>query len=355
VTVAAKIDRWVDEDGVGLGPLAGLVADPAVTDVFVNGPAEVWVDRGDGLQRVPGLRFADSDEVRWFAARLAAACGRRLDDASPSVDVRLPDGTRLHAVLPPVAVGGPYLSLRTLRRQSLGLSALVRLGTLTPDSARLLEAIVGARLAYVVAGGTGSGKTTLLGALLSLVPRHERIVIVEDATELRPDHPHVLSLQCRQSNVEGAGAVGLRDLVRAAMRMRPDRLVIGECRGPEVLDWLGALNTGHEGGAGTVHANAAADVPVRFEALGMLGGVSRYAVRAQVAAGLQVVLQMSRLGRLRSLDEIGVLRAEGDAVRADIAWRRLLGPGPAVDELGRLLAGRGVAMPTVLSGLRWPG
>ncbi len=343
----------IDEDPAALGPLTALLADPAVTDVFVNGPADVWIDRGDGLQRVPGRAFVDADELRRFAARLAAMCGRRLDDASPSVDVRLPDGTRLHAVLPPIAVGGPYLSLRTLRRQALGLGALVHLGTLTPDSALLVEAIVRARLAYVVAGGTGSGKTTLLGALLSLVPDNERIVIVEDATELRPEHPHAVSLQCRQSNVEGAGSVGLRELVRAAMRMRPDRLVIGECRGAEVLDWLSALNTGHEGGAGTVHANAVTDVPLRFETLGMLGGVSRHAIRAQLVAGLRVVLHVTRAARLRRLDEIGVLRADGDAVRADVAWQRVRGAGPGAAELSRLLATRGVGTPSVLSGRRW--
>jgi pilus assembly protein CpaF len=338
------------EDILGLGPLAGLVADPAVTDVLVNGPREVWVDGDAGMQRVPGVGFADGDELRRFAARLAATCGRRLDDASPHVDVRLPDGTRLHAVLPPVAVDGPYLSLRTLRRQALGLATLVRLGTLTPDSARLVDAIVRARLAYVVAGGTGSGKTTLLGALLSLVPATERIVIVEDASELAPDHPHVVSLQSRQSNVEGAGAVGLRELIRTAMRMRPDRIVVGECRGPEVLEWLSALNTGHEGGAGTVHANTAADVPVRFETLGMLGGVSRHAVRAQVLAGLRVVLQVSRAGHLRCLDEVGLLRSDRETVWTEAAWQRWRGAGPAAGELARLLALRGVPAPTVLSG-----
>jgi pilus assembly protein CpaF len=337
-----RLGELVYEEIVGLGPLAGLIADPAVTDVLVNGPGAVWIDRGYGLEPVPGVGFSDADDLRRFAARLAAACGRRLDDASPSVDVRLSDGTRLHAVLPPVAVHGPYLSLRTLRHQALGLATLVRLGTLTHDSARLVEAIVRARLAYVVAGGTGSGKTTLLGALLTLVPADERIVIVEDATELAPDHPHVVSLQSRQSNVEGAGAVGLRELIRAALRMRPDRLVVGECRGAEVIDWLGALNTGHEGGAGTVHANTAVDVPVRFEALGMLAGVSRAAVRAQLLAGLRVVLQISRAGRLRSLDEIGLLVPAGDAIRVEIAWRRRRGPGPAAGELAQLLAARGV-------------
>jgi pilus assembly protein CpaF len=194
----------------------------------------------------------------------------------------------------------------------------------------------------------------MLGALLSLVPATERIVIVEDATELAPAHPHVLSLQSRQSNVEGAGTVGLRELVRAAMRMRPDRLVVGECRGAEVLDFLGALNTGHEGGAGTVHANSAADVPVRFETLGMLGGVPRAAVRAQVAAALRVVLHVSRVGPSRCLDEVAVLRAAGDEVVVGSAWHRLRGPGPAAGELGRLIVDRGVAVPSVLTG-RWSG
>jgi pilus assembly protein CpaF len=351
--VRAPLRRY--DDGEGLGPLGALLADPAVTDVLVNGPGEVWVDRGGGLERVPGSAFAGPEDVRRFATRLAAACGRRLDDASPTVDVRLGDGTRLHAVLPPVAVGGPYLCLRTLRCQALGLGALVRMGTLTPDSAHLVEAIVRARLAYVVAGGTGSGKTTLLAALLQLVPDTERIVIVEDATELSPAHPHVVSLQSRQSNVEGAGAVGLRELVRAAMRMRPDRLVVGECRGAEVLDFLGALNTGHEGGAATVHANTAADVPVRFEALGMLGGFSRHAVRAQLAAALRLVLHVSRAGRLRCLDEIAVLRDDGDAVRSETAWHRLHGTGPAAGELARLFAGRCVAVPTILNGRPWRG
>lgn len=347
-------DEWLGAPGradpAGLGPLAALVADPSVTDVLVNGPGEVWVDRGLGLQPVPSAGFVDGDELRRFAVRLAAACGRRLDDASPCVDATLPDGTRLHAMLPPVAVRGPYLSLRTLRRQALGLAALVRLGSLTVDSAQIVEAIVRARLAFVVSGGTGTGKTTLLAALLSLVPVTERIVLVEEVPELSPQHPHVVSLQCRQSNVEGAGAVGLRELVRAAMRMRPDRLVVGECRGAEVLDLLAALNTGHEGGAVTVHANAAAQVPARFEALGMLAGVSRAAVRAQLAAALHVVLQVGRAGRLRFLEEVGLMADDGDGVTVRTAWHRRHGPGPAASDLGRVLASRGVPGPTVLGG-----
>src|SRR6185436_7871818 len=199
--------------------------------------------RGDGMARVD-LTFPDVEAVRRLAQRLAAACSRRLDDASPYVDAHLPDGTRLHAVLPPVAVRGPYLSLRTFRRRAFGLDELVRSGCVAAPAADVLAAVVAGRLTYLVSGGTGTGKTTLLGTLLGLVPAHERIVIVEDAVELRPAHPHVVSLQARTSNVERSGEVTMRDLVRQALRMRPDRLVVGECRGGELVEMLAALNTG---------------------------------------------------------------------------------------------------------------
>ena len=217
----------------------------------------------------------------------------------------------------------------------------------------LVSAIVAARLAYLVSGGTGSGKTTMLATLLGLVPTHERIVIVEDATELRPAHPHVVPLQSRPSNVEGSGIVTLRDLVRQALRMRPDRLVVGECRGAEVVDLLGALNTGHDGGCGTIHANAATDVPARLEALGLHGGLSREALHAQLAAGLQVVLQVARTASGRVLDEVCVLvAAESRLVVAIPAWRRDTGPGPAAPELARLIEARGTIVPRVLAGRR---
>jgi pilus assembly protein CpaF len=336
-------DRLYDELA-GAGPLGVLLSDPTVTDVVVNGPAEVWVDRGAGMVRAD-VAFGDAESLRRLAQRLAASCQRRLDDASPFVDARLPDGTRLHAVLPPVAVHGPYLSLRTFRRRAFNLDELVRAETLTYDAAQLVTAVVQARLAYLVTGGTGSGKTTMLATLLGLVPGYERIVVVEDATELRPAHPHVVALQGRPSNVEGSGAVALRDLVRQALRMRPDRLVVGECRGAEVVDLLGALNTGHEGGAGTLHANAAVDVPARLEALGLLGGLGREALHAQVAAGLQVVLHMTRAPRGRSLDEICLLQptGAGGPIQAVTAWRRDTGAGPAVGDLVRLLVSRRVA------------
>ena len=340
-------DRLHDELA-GAGPLTELLADPAVTDILVNGPGDVWVDRGAGLERtalsfVDAQGFPDAQAVRALAQRLATAGGRRLDDACPYVDTRLPDGTRVHAVLPPVAVDGPLLSLRTFRHRAFSLDDLVRAGTLTVGSAALLDAVVRARLSYLVSGGTGSGKTTLLAALLGRVPVRERIVLVEDSTELRPHHPHVVALQARPSNVEGRGAVGLRDLVRQALRMRPDRLVVGECRGPEVVDVLSALNTGHEGGAATLHANTAGDVPARLEALGLLGGVPRDALRAQVLAGLQVVLHLARTGARRSLAEVCVLDDAGGEVRPLAAWRSDGGPAPGAAHLAALLAARGVA------------
>jgi pilus assembly protein CpaF len=351
-----RLAERVHRELTGLGPLAPLLADPAVTDVLVNGPDDVWVDRGGGLTRV-GVSLGTPDEARMLAQRLVAAAGRRLDEAAPCADVRLPDGARLHVVLPPIAAGdGPYLSLRVFRRRPFALRELVEAGSIESGGADLLTAIVAARLAYLVTGGTGAGKTTLLSTLLGLVPADERIVLVEDAAEVRPAHPHVVGLQARWSNVEGAGAVTLRDLVREALRMRPDRLVVGECRGAEVVDLLAALNTGHEGGAGTLHANAPVDVPARLEALGLLGGLPRPALHAQLAAALQAVVHMRRTRRGRVLDEICVLLPTGidRLVTAVPAWRRLHGPGPAATALARLLADRSVAVPPVLAAGRQP-
>ncbi|MTE20204.1 TadA family conjugal transfer-associated ATPase [Streptomyces sp. TRM43335] len=295
---------------VGAGPLEPLLAEPDVTDVLVTGPDAVWVDRGAGVERT-GVRFPDASAVRRLAQRLATAAGRRLDDAHPWVDARLPDGTRLHAVLPPVAVGCTCLSLRVVRPRAFGLSELVAAGTVPPNGDRLLRAVLDARLSFLVSGGTGTGKTTLLSTLLGLVGPGERIVLAEDSAELRPDHPHVVRLETRPANQEGAGRVSLRDLVRQALRMRPDRLVVGEVRGAEVTDLLAALNTGHEGGCGTVHANAAADVPARLEALGGTAGLDRTALHSQLAAALSVVLHLvrDRRGR-RRVAELHVLEQD---------------------------------------------
>ncbi|MFE2939317.1 TadA family conjugal transfer-associated ATPase [Streptomyces sp. NPDC059255] len=295
---------------VGSGPLEPLLADPSVTDVLVSAPDRVWVDRGGGLE-LTTVSFADAASVRRLAQRLAAVAGRRLDDARPWVDARLPDGTRMHAVLPPVAVGSTCLSLRVVRPKAFSLAELTRAGTIPPGGERLLRALLDARLSFLISGGTGTGKTTLLSTLLGLVGARERIVLAEDSAELRPDHPHVVRLEGRPANQEGVGLVTLRDLVRQALRMRPDRLVVGEVRGPEVTELLAALNTGHEGGSGTVHANTAADVPARLEALGTAAGLDRAALHSQLAAALSVVLHLvrDRDGR-RRLAEVHVLERD---------------------------------------------
>ncbi|WP_433389293.1 TadA family conjugal transfer-associated ATPase [Micromonospora sp. KLBMP9576] len=353
-TAVLRMADQVHDDLVGAGPLAPLLADPEVTDVLVNG-VRVWVDRGQGLHQV-AVPLGTVDDVRRLAQRLTAAVGRRLDDGSPYADARLPDGTRLHAVLPPVATDGPYLSLRTFRQRPFTLDELVSQGTIPRPVAPVLSAVVAARLAYLVTGGTGSGKTTLLNTLLGLVPATERIVLVEDAAELRPRHPHVVGLQARTANVEGSGAVRLADLVRQALRMRPDRLVVGECRGGEVVDLLAALNTGHDGGAGTLHANAPSDVPARLEALGMLGGLPRPALHAQVAAALQVLLQVRRGTDGRVLESVCLLLPEGPdrLVAAVPAWVRGHGPDVAARALAALLRERAVPVPPVLTE-PWPG
>ncbi|KFG09198.1 MULTISPECIES: TadA family conjugal transfer-associated ATPase [Streptomyces] len=299
---------------VGSGPLEPLLADASVTDVLVSAPDRVWVDRGGGLE-LTGISFPDAAAVRRLAQRLAAVAGRRLDDARPWVDARLPDGTRLHAVLPPVAVGSTCLSLRVVRPRAFTLAELVTAGTVPPGGDRVLRVLIRSRLSYVISGGTGTGKTTLLSALLGLVDPGERIVLAEDSAELRPDHPHVVRLEGRPANQEGVGLVELRDLVRQALRMRPDRLVVGEVRGDEVVALLAALNTGHEGGCGTLHANAAGQVPARLEALGTAAGLDRAALHSQLAAALSVVLHLVRdRGGRRRIAEVHVLERDGSGL-----------------------------------------
>ncbi|NJQ07140.1 TadA family conjugal transfer-associated ATPase [Streptomyces lonarensis] len=305
--------RELRSELVGAGPLQPLLAEADVTDVLVNGPDAVWVDRGRGLHRA-GVRFRDTTAIRRLAQRLAATAGRRLDDARPWVDARLPDGTRMHAVLPPLAVGSPCLSLRVVRPRPLTLDELTSAGTLPPDGAELLRRLVHARLSYLVTGGTGSGKSTLLATLLGLVPADERIVLVEDSAELRPTHPHVVGLETRPANQEGAGGIALDQLLRQALRMRPDRLVVGEVRGPEAVTLLTALNTGHDGGCGTLHAGAAQDVPARLEALGAMAGLPRAALHSQLAAALSVILHLVRVRGSRRLAEVHVLERDADGL-----------------------------------------
>lgn len=288
--------RVLQTELTGAGLLDPLLRLPGTTDVLVTAPDAVWVDGGNGLYRTE-IRFADEEAVRRLAQRLALAAGRRLDENQPWVDGQLTclgsDPVRLHAVLPPVAAGGTCLSLRVLRPVDQDLDALIDTGAIAEPAARLLDQILRARLAFLISGGTGAGKTTLLAALLGAVDAGERIVCVEDAAELAPRHPHLVKLVARGANVEGVGVVTVRDLVRQALRMRPDRIVVGEVRGDEVVDLLAALNTGHDGGAGTVHANSPAEVPARLEALAGAGGLSRAALHSQLAAA---VLSVTELG-----------------------------------------------------------
>jgi pilus assembly protein CpaF len=335
---------------VGLGPLAELASDVAVTDVLVNGDGAVWVDRGQGVERA-GSTVPQAD-LRPLAVRLAGVAGRRLDDAQPWVDGVLPGGVRLHAVLPPVADGGPHLSLRFARHHPGGIDELVRLGAVTGDLAVVLRRIVERRVSLVVTGGTGAGKTTVLAGLLAECGPAERIVVVEDVRELDPCHPHVVRLQGRGANVEGVGAVTLVDLVRQALRMRPDRLVVGEVRGAEVRELLAALNTGHDGGMSTLHANGPEEVPARFEALGSLAGMPRNAVHAQLRQALQAVVHVARTGGQRRVERIGVVvpdPAERGCVRVveAVAGRPDgLSAGPGRDRLLELV-------PSLRSDCRW--
>ncbi len=349
--VASDLDvlaalRMLRQEFVGAGPLDELLRDPRTTDVLVCGPGTVWVDRGGGLEQA-NVRFPDEAAVRRLAQRLALAAGRRLDDASPFVDGWLADaGVRLHAVLAPVSADGTCLSLRVLRPSTHDLSTLRELGTFDATGEALLRAVLAARLAFLVSGGTGTGKTTILGALLSAVDPRERLVIVEDAEELKPRHPHVVRLVARPPNIEGAGGVTLRDLVRQALRMRPDRLVVGEVRGGEVCDLLAALNTGHDGGAGTVHANSAREIPARMEALAATGGLSGAALHSQLAAAVQVVLHMRRLrSGARVLDVVGVLSRDATGAVVRPAWTRGMGWSEGRAALGELLSERGVQAP----------
>ena len=295
---------------------------------LVNGPGDVWVDGADGLRRVPD-RFRTDAEVRSLAVRLISAGGRRLDDGSPCADVRLA-GFRIHAVLPPVSNRGTLLSIRVQRPREFTLGELARSGTLDPLMSEVLQAVVEQRLNFLISGATGTGKTTLLSTLLALSAPTERLVTVEDSAELNPRHPHTVPLQSRHGNSEGAGAVDLAELVRQALRMRPDRLIVGECRGAEVRELLTAMNTGHSGAGGTIHANSAETVPARLTALGSLAGLSREAVTLQAASALDVVVHLVRGSAGRRVAVIGLVE---------------LGPGGQLSVRPALVRGDGACGP----------
>ncbi|WKD58573.1 TadA family conjugal transfer-associated ATPase [Corynebacterium caspium] len=321
-----EVLRALRNDSTGVGILEPLVCLPEVTDVLVNGPRQVWVDRGKGLVK-SDICFSNEADIRRLATRLVVNSGGRLDDSHPYADARLPrlDGTtlRIHAVIPPLAHGGTCLSLRVLRPSSLDLQALIARGAVAPAAASHLRKMLEKRAAFLIVGGTGSGKTTLLAALLQSLPATERLVCIEDTPELSTSiHPHLVPLAARGANVEGRGEISLTMLLRQALRMRPDRIIVGEIRGGEIVDLLSALNTGHEGGAGTLHANNLEEVPARLEALCALGGLGRKEAHSQILAAVKniVVMQRTPAGQ-RELTHIGRLFDSG-GLAVETIWEK---------------------------------
>ena len=295
----------ITNDQIGLGPLSDLSNIPNVTDIVVNGFSDIWIDRGYGLERIESSWKSES-ELREFAIRLAVSHSRRLDDLNPFVDFTLVSGIRCHILLPPLAVFGTQISLRIPKRQSLSLEELLH--DQSPEVLMVLRRIITTRKSFMICGGTGTGKTTLLSAMLSQVAAHERILIIEDTSEIVVNHPHCTKLQSRNANVEGIGEVSMQTLVRQALRMRPDRIIVGEIRGAEVVDLFAALNTGHEGCAATIHANSGADVISRVQLLGLMNGLGNEAIQVQLPTAIDVVIELARIGSRRVVREIGELQ-----------------------------------------------
>ncbi len=289
------IDEVLDET-FGFGPLEVLLKDPTVSDILVNGPYKVYVERRGKLEKTD-VKFRDNKHLMQIIDRMVSKVGRRIDETSPMVDARLPDGSRINAIIPPLALDGPCLSIRRFGSNPLKLEDLLNLKAFTPEMAMLMEAAIKARLNIIISGGTGCGKTTLLNTLSSFIPAEERIITIEDAAELQLQQEHVVRLETRPPNIEGKGEVTTRDLVRNALRMRPDRIIIGECRGPEALDMLQAMNTGHEGSLTTLHANSPRDAQARLETMIMMAGFELpvKAMRQQIASAVDLIIQANRL------------------------------------------------------------
>lgn len=339
-----RLIQDIEDDALGLGPLQRLLNDPEVTEIMVNGYDQIYVERG-GKLTLSGQRFASENHLRRAIERIVSKVGRRIDESSPMVDARLADGSRVNAVVPPLAVKGSSLTIRKFSETPFTVQDLIDFGSMTPQIAELLRAAVEARLNILVSGGTGTGKTTLLNVLSSFIPPGERIVTIEDAIELKLQQEHVVQLESRPPNIEGSGEVSIRDLVRNSLRMRPDRIVVGECRSGEALDMLQAMNTGHDGSISTLHANAPRDCVARLETLVLMAGMDLplRAIREQIASAVDLIVQVQRLrdGTRRVTHVTEVLGMEGDVVVLQDAF--LFDFSAGMDEHGKF---RGTQQPT---------
>ena len=320
---AGVLSQDVEDELVGFGPIQALVEDDSIDDIVVNGPDKVFIERDGRLQKA-AVRFADNQHVIRVVQRILSPIGRRIDESNPMVDARLPDGSRVNAIIPPVALDGPCVSIRKFRREPLSADDLIKHGSVNQEILDFLTEAVASRRSLIVVGGTGSGKTTFLNLLSQWIPAHERVITIEDAAELRLINDHVVRLETRPPNLEGGGEISARDLVRNALRMRPDRIVLGEVRGDEVLDMLQAMNTGHEGSMTTLHANSSQDALHRLELLAGFAGYNgdTHTLSRQIASALDLIVQLTRLpdGR-RRLVEVSQLRLHGTELRAEPIFR----------------------------------
>jgi pilus assembly protein CpaF len=332
----AQLIQDVSDDILGYGPIDRLLKDDEVTEVMVNGPESVYVERAGRIERT-SASFVDETHLRRIIDKIVSQVGRRIDEATPMVDARLPDGSRVNAVIHPLAIGGPFLTIRKFSKDPYQIDDLIRFGTLNAHSARFLQACVVGRLNIIVSGGTGTGKTTTLNVLSSFIPADERIVTIEDAKELQLNQEHVLAMEARPPNIEGKGLVAIRDLVRNALRMRPDRVVVGECRGGEALDMLQAMNTGHDGSITTIHSNSPRDTLSRIETMTLMAGFDLpvRAIREQMASALDLIVHLTRLrdGTRRITHVTEVQGMEGDVITLQDVF--LFDFGMGIDEHGR--------------------
>lgn len=319
-----RIIQEIENEILGLGPLEQLLADPSISDILVNGPDQVYIERHGKLE-ISAVHFDSERHLMTVIDRIVSRIGRRIDESSPMVDARLQDGSRVNAIIPPLAIDGPQVSIRRFAVERLTLDKLIELGELTPDIGQVLQAIVRARLNILISGGTGSGKTTLLNTLSGFIPENERIVTIEDSAELQLQQPHKVRLETRPPNIEGRGEVTQRDLVRNSLRMRPDRIVIGEVRGAEALDMLQAMNTGHDGSITTIHSNSPRDALTRIESMVAMTGFNlpTRPLRAQIASAIDVIIQLERqddgVRRVVGIQEVQGL--EGDVITLSEIFR----------------------------------